>query len=105
MNLPTMYQWPPISIKREFSGECIGLFISQGNQASFFSLSCRHFSEINFFELRFSLRPGVCDEKPLGALGREKTTKTRDSLFEKWAEVVEKNCVEILCVKFKITTC
>lgn len=82
MNLPTMYQWPPISIKRKFSRECIGLFISQGNQASFFSLSCSHFSEINFFELRFSLRPGVYDEKPLGAIGREKTTKTGDSLFE-----------------------
>ena len=78
----TMYRGNlPYSLSAKFSGECIGLFISQGNQASFFSLTCRHLSEINFFELRFSLRPGVCDEKPLGALGREKNYNNKGQSF------------------------
>ena len=83
------------------------MFISQGNQASFFSLTCRYFSEINFFEVRFSLRPGVYDEKPLGALAREKKKLQKQGtvFLRNEREVVEKISMEILRVKFKITAC
>lgn len=74
------------------------MFISQGNQASFFSLTCRYFSEINFFEVRFSLRPGVYDKKPLGALARQKKLPKQGTVFlRNEREVVEKICMEILC--------
>ena len=64
------------------------------------------FSEINFFKVRFSLRPGVYDEKPLGALAREKKLPKQGTVFlRNEREVVEKICMEILCVKFKITAC
>ena len=71
MNLLLCISNLPYPLSASFLGSAL-VCLSRKDQASFFSLTCHHFSEINFFELRFSLRPGVCDEKPLGALGREK---------------------------------